>query len=96
MIERNLSLYTCFDEKYLLIIGVPNKGFFFLYIREIYRHYYEKKGRQKPKTKIKFMEVTIMTNNAIKEMNKERYVITKDGIRMSYKEYMDMIKAERD
>ena len=25
-----------------------------------------------------------------------RWVITKDGIRMSYKEYMDMIRSERD
>lgn len=24
------------------------------------------------------------------------WVITKDGIRMSYKEYMDMIRSERD
>ena len=24
------------------------------------------------------------------------YVITKDGIRMSYQEYMDMIRSERD
>lgn len=24
-----------------------------------------------------------------------RYVITNDGIRMSYKEYMDMIRSER-
>lgn len=24
-----------------------------------------------------------------------RYVITSDGIRMSYKEYMDMIRSER-
>lgn len=25
-----------------------------------------------------------------------RWVITKDGIRMSYNEYMDMIRSERD
>lgn len=25
-----------------------------------------------------------------------RYVITKDGIRMSYDEYIEMIKSERD
>lgn len=37
-----------------------------------------------------------MANNTTKEMNKERYVITKDGIRMTYKEYMDMIEAERN
>lgn len=24
------------------------------------------------------------------------YVITKDGIRMSYEEYIDMVKSERD
>lgn len=37
-----------------------------------------------------------MTNNTIKEMTNERYVITKDGIRMSYEEYRDMIESERN
>ena len=27
---------------------------------------------------------------------RERYVITKDGIRMSYEEYLDMVRSERD
>ena len=42
------------------------------------------------------------TNTNIKEMNKqvvknnESYVITKDGIRMSYKEYREMIESERN
>ncbi len=31
-----------------------------------------------------------------KEITRERYVITKDGIRMSYEEYLDMIRSERD
>ena len=36
-----------------------------------------------------------MYNNA--ETKKEtRYVVTSDGIRMSYEEYLDMIRAERD
>lgn len=34
------------------------------------------------------------TNN--NQVNEERYVITKDGIRMSYSEYIEMIKAERN
>jgi hypothetical protein len=33
------------------------------------------------------------TNNVKTET---RWVITKDGIRMSYKEYMEMIKSERN
>lgn len=37
-----------------------------------------------------------MTNNGIKKVEDTRYVITKDGIRMSYEEYIDMIRSERD
>lgn len=35
-----------------------------------------------------------MTNTTTKK--ETRYVVTKDGIRMSYDEYLDMIRAERD
>lgn len=36
----------------------------------------------------------MQTKNNVK--SETRYVITKDGIRMSYDEYIDMIKNERD
>lgn len=36
-----------------------------------------------------------MTTNNVK-VNEMRYVITADGIRMSYEEYIEMIKAERN
>lgn len=36
-----------------------------------------------------------MYNTETKTVVNERYVITSDGIRMSYKEYMDMIRSER-
>ena len=35
------------------------------------------------------------TNTTSKVMTRERYIITKDGIRMTYKEYREMIEAER-
>ncbi len=35
----------------------------------------------------------MQTKNTVK--SETRYVITKDGIRMSYEEYMDMIRSER-
>ena len=41
------------------------------------------------------MEVNSMTTNNTNG-NNERYVITNDGIRMSYEEYIEMIKAERN
>lgn len=45
--------------------------------------------RNKPKKIIKFkMEDETMKNQA--------YVITKDGIRMTYKEYIEMMKSERN
>ena len=39
------------------------------------------------------------SKNTVKEettVAKNWYVITKDGIRMSYEEYMDMVRSERD
>jgi hypothetical protein len=36
----------------------------------------------------------MQTKNTVQVDN--RYVITRDGIRMSYREYMDMIKSERN
>lgn len=36
-----------------------------------------------------------MFNNSVNVETKERYVITADGIRMTYKEYREMIEAER-
>ena len=35
------------------------------------------------------------TNTTSKVMTRERYITTKDGIRMTYKEYREMIEAER-
>ena len=32
----------------------------------------------------------------ISEMATNRYVITSDGIRMSYQEYLDMVRSNRD
>ena len=37
-----------------------------------------------------------MTKNTTNVTTNERYVITKDGIRMSYEEYIKMIEAERN
>lgn len=34
--------------------------------------------------------------NTTKTETETKYVITKDGIRMTYKEYMDMILSERN
>lgn len=36
------------------------------------------------------------TNMAKTTVVRKRYVITSDGMRMSYEEYIDMIKSERD
>lgn len=36
------------------------------------------------------------TNVAKTTAVRKRYVITSDGMRMSYEEYIDMIKSERD
>lgn len=36
------------------------------------------------------------TNVAKTTVARKRYVITSDGMRMSYEEYIDMIKSERD
>lgn len=36
------------------------------------------------------------TNAAKTTVVRKRYVITSDGMRMSYEEYIDMIKSERD
>ena len=37
--------------------------------------------------------IAMQTNNTVQVDT--RYVITRDGIRMSYKEYMDMIRSEQ-
>ena len=37
-----------------------------------------------------------MENNTTKTMTREEYVITKDGIRMTMNEYLEMIEAERN
>ena len=36
------------------------------------------------------------TKNTVNELTRERFVITKDGIRMSYDEYLDMVRSERN
>ncbi len=36
------------------------------------------------------------TNVAKTTVVRKRYVITSDGMRMSYEEYIDMVKSERD
>lgn len=36
------------------------------------------------------------TNVAKTTVVRKRYVITSDGMRMSYEEYIDIIKSERD
>ena len=67
--------------------GSSNKGSFFfaLCVREIYTSFYEKNRILITLNYIIFMEELIMTNS---------YVITRDGLRMSYEEYMEMVKAE--
>lgn len=35
------------------------------------------------------------TQTEVKSETKTRYVITKDGLRMSYEEYKEMIESER-
>ena len=37
-----------------------------------------------------------METKTTKVVTRERYVITKDGIRMTYEEYLDMIESERN
>lgn len=36
------------------------------------------------------------TKNAVNKLTRERFVITKDGIRMPYEEYLDMVRSERN
>lgn len=35
------------------------------------------------------------TKTTVNEISKNEYVITKDGLRVSYEEYIDMIKSEQ-
>lgn len=35
------------------------------------------------------------TKTTVNEIVKNEYVITKDGLRVSYEEYLDMIKSEQ-
>ena len=41
------------------------------------------------------MEELIMTNTTT-DVTTKSYVITKDGLRVSYEEYIEMVKAERN
>ena len=53
--------------------------------------------RRKETKPILYMEELIMENKTtINEMATNRYVITSDGIRMTYEEYLDMVRSNRD
>ena len=70
--------------------------FFLCLSREIYTLSYEKNRRLiTNKLKSNFMEELIMTNTTTNVTTKS-YVITKDGLRVSYEEYIEMVKAERN
>ena len=37
-----------------------------------------------------------MTNNATNVRTEDYYVITKDGLRVSYEEYLELVRSERN
>ena len=64
-------------------------------IREIYTPYYEKNRNETLLNFYIFGGVTMETKTTVNEIVKNEYVITKDGLRVSYEEYIDMIKSEQ-
>ena len=38
----------------------------------------------------------VMTNNTTNVRTEECYVITKDGLRVSYEEYLELVRSERN
>ena len=43
-----------------------------------------------------FLGGIVMTNNTTSVRTEECYVITKDGLRVSYEEYLELVRSERN
>lgn len=43
-----------------------------------------------------FLGGIVMTNNTTNVRTEECYVITKDGLRVSYEEYLELVRSERN
>ena len=43
-----------------------------------------------------FLGGIVMTNNTTNVRTEDYYVITKDGLRVSYEEYLELVRSERN
>lgn len=74
-----------------------NKGSFFLCIK--FAKFTDTIMRERRIITIKlkqFLGGIVMTNNTTNVRTEDYYVITKDGLRVSYEEYLELVRSERN